>query len=49
MKSNNATTNCTSKQKRITSDLLLKIYMNARHKAYVHRPVRTHYNYNTFG
>jgi hypothetical protein len=52
MKSNNVTTNCTSKQKRMSSELLLRIYMNAKTIAANNkqpRPVRTHYNVDSFG
>lgn len=52
MKSNNVTTKNTTKQKRMSTELLLRIYMNARHTAVKDkqpRPVRTHYNVDSFG
>ena len=33
----------------ISSDLLLRIYQRARQQAHQSKPIRTHYNANTFG
>lgn len=52
MKSNNVTTKNTTKRKRMSSEQLLRIYMNAKRLAVKDkqpRPVRTHYNVDSFG
>lgn len=41
--------NLKKKQKGMSSELLLRVYMSARTKAQQPRPVRTHYNAATFG
>ena len=52
MKSNNVTTRNTTMRRRMSTEQLLRIYMNAKRIAVKDkqpRPVRTHYNAHSFG